>query len=234
MRCPVIGVTPAYDEQARSYRLDEAYVRSVLAAGGMPLMLPYPPDEGQRAAALAAVDGLLLSGGHDVDPAQFGAEPHRRLGTITPTRDAAELSWVRQGLATGLPMLGICRGAQAICVAAGGTLYQDLAEEFPARTIKHRQEAPRAYPTHAVSLAPGSRLAGLLGPGSIRVNSFHHQAVKTPPAGFAVTATAPDGVIEAIEAGEYRFCVGVQWHPECMWREGTFLPLFRALIEACR
>lgn len=218
--------------------LPGAYWRAVWDAGGVPMILPPLPASG-TAEALAGLDGLLLTGGPDPDPAHFGEEPRPGNGRIDPERDGWELALIRAALEVDLPLLAVCRGMQMLNVAAGGTVVQDLGERT-GDVVKHRQAAPRWYPTHLVSIHGASLLrrilTGLEGdsePFTLRVNSFHHQAVAEPAPGFLTTAVAADGVSEAIESDAHSFVLGVQWHPEAMWRrdEGS-RNLFRGLVAA--
>jgi putative glutamine amidotransferase len=234
---PVIGITcdvhqPAPGRSDWWYQVN-AYFRAVRKAGGLPLMLPLLESEEEAAAVIARLDGLLLSGGGDPDPALFGEDPIRQLGTIQPERDTAELSLARAALTADLPLLGICRGSQVLAVAGGGTMIQDIPAQVPG-AIKHRQDAPRWYPTHRVEVVEGSLLSRLLGGPELRVNSSHHQAVRDVPAGWVVSARAPDGVVEAIEIPQRRFALAVQWHPEAMYdsERPAHGELFRALVEA--
>lgn len=248
-RAPWIGVTagaPAPGSPAAGarpgYCLDAGYAHAVLAAGGLPVVLP-PAVPAAADAALARLDGLLLSGGPDVDPGWFGEDPRPGQGRIDPERDAWEIALVRAALALDLPLLAICRGVQVLNVAAGGTLLQDIPTQVPG-AWKHLQEAPRAYPTHPVRVEAGTRLGALLAsargtapapaaPLEARVNSFHHQAVGVVAPGLAVAARAGDGVVEALESPDHTFALGVQWHPEAMWEgDGAALALFRGLVDA--
>lgn len=231
---PRVGVTCSYDEKMQLYTLPRPYADAVARAGGTPLILPYLVEEPpENLAGLAEdLDGLLLIGGPDLDPVHYGEDPHPRLGEVTPERDRFELEVCRLALAAGLPVLAVCRGVQVLAVAAGGSLIQDIPAQVPG-CLKHYQDAPRWYGTHRVSVTPGSRLAGLLAVTDLRVNSFHHQAVRQAPPGFQVVATAPDGIVEGLERPGPGFCVGVQWHPEWMWqRDPVFLGLFRGLVQA--
>ncbi|MCL6581239.1 MAG: gamma-glutamyl-gamma-aminobutyrate hydrolase family protein, partial [Firmicutes bacterium] len=226
-------------------RLGVDYTGGVEEAGGLPVIVAIPgrvreaPDREAAAHAerwarevLAAVDGLLVTGGGDLDPAHFGEGPHANLGELEPARDHFELALVREALASGAPVFGICRGLQVLAVAAGGDLYQDLPSQVPG-VLKHRQSAPRTARTHLVEVREGTLLARLLGgPGPLSVNSFHHQAVRRVPDGFRVSATAPDGVVEALESTGPGLAFGVQWHPENLWaRDPVFLGLFRGLVD---
>jgi len=234
---PLIGITADYDGETGRFQVNEGYTGGIEKAGGVPAVLPPTGDFKTLEAWLGRVDGLLLTGGGDLDPVWMGEEPIEALGTIVPERDQAEIQLTRLALRKDTPILAVCRGIQVLAVAVGGSIYQDLASQKP-EVLKHFQKAPRWYPTHAVELFPGSLLGRCLKgktvtQGMLRVNSFHHQAVKEVCAPFVVTARARDGVIEAIESTTHTFVVGVQWHPEAMWdRDPAFLGLFEALVEA--
>lgn len=241
---PVIGITAGtppvrpYDvllEPAQGIFLPSAYCKRIWAAGGTSFVIP-PGDPERAPECLSRLDGLLLSGGPDLDPVHFNEEPRPGTGRIDPERDLWELMLAKIGLEAGIPILGVCRGMQVLNVVAGGSIYQDLAEQGGAR-LKHFQEAPAWYPTHSVRIAPGSFLSEALGLRSAsrsaaraRVNSFHHQAVNSVAAGFEVVAVADDGVIEAIESKMHPFAIGVQWHPEFLDSGG----LFAMFVDACR
>jgi putative glutamine amidotransferase len=194
------------------------------------------PERDPLPQALDACHGVLLTGGVDVDPAAYG-DPERHPTTeVDPVRDAYELAIAREALARDLPLFAICRGVQVLNVAAGGTLIQDLPSQQPA-AVAHADETTPQTIAHRVSVAQGTRLADLLADrldarGEVAVNSRHHQSVKDTAPGFVVSATAPDGVVEAIERPAGSFCVGVQWHPENFWQTGDFRALFDALVEA--
>ncbi len=227
---PLIGVTGRPDNQNPGYvtcGLD--YVWSVEKAGGLPVVLPFAEIEDNYRQVLGMLDGLLLTGGADIDPLHWGEEPNQRCGRIQPERDRMELFLCRGALSMDLPVLGICRGLQVLAVAAGGSLVQDIPSQIPA-AIKHYQDAPNWYPTHRVRLRGGTRLASLFS-SEIRVNSFHHQSVKALPEGFVISAEASDGVIEGLESPRHRFVLGVQWHPECMWNQVyNYNALFQAFV----
>ena len=221
-----LGTLQRCDEgaPAMELRLGVPYLRAIEAAGGLPVVLA-PDDPALAGALLDRLDGLCLAGGPDLDPLGYGAaERHELLGETDRIVDAAELALARAAEERGLPVLGICRGAQAMNVARGGTLHQHLDD--------HRQTTPATEPFHRVDVAAGSILAALTGGGSVAVNSFHHQAVDRLGAGLRVAATAADGTIEAIEDPSRPFFLGVQWHAEGMVDRPEHLALFEALAAA--
>src|SRR3990172_364436 len=214
----------------------EHYRQSILPAGGGARIID-PSMSG--ADALAGVDGLLLTGGGDVEPAKYGEAPHEKLGEVDPPRDEFEMALIAAARTSDLPTFAICRGVQMLNVAAGGTLVQDIPSEVTG-ALKHSLVVPPHEPyelAHEVWMEKDSLLAKLMGERLVgsdtcEVNSRHHQAVKTIGSGYRVSATAPDGVIEAIEDPAARFCLGVQWHPENFWRTGEFRPLYEGFLEA--
>lgn len=209
------------------------YFRAVQRAGGIPVLLPFVESESEAAEVLERVDGLLLSGGDDLDPQLYGEMPHEKMGAIVPERDVTELAYARSALRMNLPTFGICRGHQVLAVAFGGTLWQDIPSQVPS-AMKHRQEAPRWFASHPVAVAPGTTLAALVG-GEAQVNTYHHQAVKEAPSGWVVSAVAPDGIIEAMEQPDHRFALSVQWHPEnFQGRPYNFDALFSAFVAAAQ
>ena len=242
MARPRIGICTAI-ERARwsywdteAYLLDRNYVDAVQAAGGIALMLP-PDAEADPDEILDVLDGLILAGGADIDPATYGAEPHPRLGPTEPPLDRFELAVARAADARGMPILAICRGTQALNVSRGGSLHQhlpDLSEE-----IAHRQSNPADQPSHAIEVEPGSRLSAVLGGGAdvdpeLEVNSFHHQAIDRLGEGLAVVARAGDETIEAVEDPDREFLIGVQWHAETLVDRPYEAALFRGFVDACR
>ncbi len=212
---PIIAIPLCHDWQgAGKFYMHQPYVDRILAAGGIPLMMPFLNSE-QLRQVLAGVHGVLLPGGIDIDASLFGQEPHPQCGEINPLWDAMDVATIRQARQNELPVFAICRGIQILNVALGGTLVQDIPSQIP-RAIKHSQQAPRWHGTHGVSINSQGILSRLLGNASVMVNSFHHQAVGMVAPGFAATAYAADGVIEGIESITGSFALGVQWHPELM------------------
>jgi len=218
-RQPVIGITGNYEEL--TCRLGQGYYRSVIAAGATPLIIPPSASADVITNTLDHIDGLVLSGGADINPLYCGEEPSPRLRGINRERDLPELLITQLAYNRQMPILGICRGIQTLAVALGGKVLQDI----PA-VIKHSQDADRSEPTHSVVLEDDSIVRRLYGEERIYVNSFHHQAVGDPGPRFRATAKSQDDIIEAIESTEFKPIMGVQWHPECM-EEG--LPLFQWL-----
>jgi putative glutamine amidotransferase len=211
------------------------YLESIRRAGGEPVEVG---GEGESAAAIVArVGGVLLTGGGDVDPALYGEAPHPAYEAGEPGRDAFEIALARAAIEADVPLLAICRGMQVVNVALGGSLVQDVPSEIPG-ALTHAIPEPRFAIAHEIWVAKDSRLwtimADKLDGETLQVNSRHHQAVKRVADGFDVTATAPDGVIEAIERPASRFCIAVQWHPENFWRTGEFRPLFEHFVRAVR
>ena len=235
-RRPVIGITPGYDADRNKLTIGAGYVEAVAEAGGLPFLLPLKYTDGMLDEILERCDGILLSGGADLD-AQFFGEPNYAFnGEISPYRDKLELALARRAVELSRPVLGICRGIQVLNVALGGTLYQDIQMQVGVvPPLKHSQQAPGWYPVHDIRIEPGSRIEESFGGQGARVNSYHHQAVKDTAPGLRVTSTAADGVIEAIEHPAHRFVVGVQWHPELMWQENRiYLRLFEDFIGSAR
>ena len=223
-RRPVIGITGNYGDL--TCKLGEGYYKQVVAAGGVPLIIPPVADAAVLTSILEKVDAVLLSGGADINPLYQGEDPIPQLGGINSERDLPELLLARMAFHRQLPMLGICRGIQTLAMALGGKVAQHISTN-----IKHSQDADRSEPTHSVSIEKDSTLYNISGNQSptLYVNSFHHQAVSEPGEHFRVVAKANDGVIEAIESAEFKPILGVQWHPECMGESG--LPLFRWLVD---
>ncbi len=225
-RKPVIAITGNYDDQ--TCKLAEGYYKSVQRAGGVPVIVPPLTDTDAIINTLDHVDGLLLSGGGDINPLLVGEEPSPRLGSINSERDIPELLITQLAYNRQIPILGICRGIQTLAVALGGKVAQDISD---IAKVKHSQDAHRSEATHSIIVEKDSTLYNIYNSDAQQyVNSFHHQAVSDPGPRFRVTAKAPDGIIEAIESREFKSIMGVQWHPECLGGDDG-MPLFMWLVR---
>ena len=228
---PVIGLTGNF--QDGNCMLAEGYYQSILKAGGTPFIIPCYDDTDALINTLEKLDGILLTGGADINPLFLGEEPVKELHGINPRRDRQELLLTRLAADRQIPILGICRGIQTMNAAFGGPLYQDIHSQMEGIRIKHSQELDRSYASHTVAIEKDTLLHDLFDTDAIAVNSFHHQAVKEAAPGFRVCARATDGVIEAMESTEYKSMLGVQWHPECFILKGDecMMPIFHWLIQ---
>lgn len=230
----VIGITGNFSDG--NLMLAPGYYTSILQAGAIPFVIPPFDDTETLVNLLDEVDGILLTGGADINPLFLNEEPIKELHNINPYRDRQELLLTRLAANRQIPILGICRGIQVMNAALGGTLYQDIDVQQEGKRIKHSQDMDRAFASHTVTITPDSLLARIMKAEKLPVNSFHHQAVKEPAPGFRVSALAPDGVIEAIESTEHKAMLGVQWHPECfiLNQDKCMMPLFGWLIKEAR
>lgn len=239
---PLIGITADLDLGASAqsiapgrhyYLLMQSYCDAITKSGAVPVIIPCVPPE-QCDEILERCDGLLLSGGVDLDPTYYNEEPDVHLGPINPERAAFETSITRKALERDMPIFSICGGEQVLNVVCGGNLYQDINTQFPG-VINHRQLGPRNYPFHSVDIRTKTKLHGILKAAKIRVNSRHHQSVKELGKELIVSAVASDGVVEAIESEVHTFVLGVQWHPEIMFDHDVHTrALFSAFVKACR
>ena len=233
---PLIGITANFNEGNAC--LAEAYYKSVLEAGGVPLLIPPYKQHRALADTLTILDGIVLSGGADIDPRYMNEQPcYDLLHTVNPKRDEQELMLVRLANDLQLPILGICRGIQTLAVALGGKVHQDIYASMGGTLLNHDQTEERGVATHYVNLSWGSRLATIFGCDTLSVNTFHHQAVSVVPQGFRVSAVATDGVIEGMEAVDSRSIIGVQWHPESFILHNAnrcMMPLFEWLVNEAR
>lgn len=214
--------------------LGQRYLDALRSAGAEPLILPpdTPPED--AASLLARADGVLLSGGGDLDPARYGGRPHPKVYDVHPQRDALELTLARLAVERSMPLLGICRGIQVLNVALGGTLYEDLATQKP-HALPHRRDPrnERTLLAHEVTVEPESRLAAILGVTRLPVNSLHHQGIRDLAPGLRATAHAPDGLVEGVEVPGHPFALAVQWHPEWLYdADPRMAALFRAFVTA--
>ena len=233
MRTPIIGITGNFGD--KGCELAQGYYLSVLKAGGTPVVIPPHNDQKALLNLLDDLDGILFSGGGDINPLLLGEEPLPQLHSVCPQRDEGELFLAREAFHRQIPMLGICRGIQLMAAALGGKVYQDigLSPSSGKGAIKHSQDMPREFASHSVRIEEGSLLHSIIGSDTLAVNSFHHQAVSEAGPHLRVSAMSPDGIIEAIESSEYKAVLGVQWHPECFILGGneTMMPIFRWLVS---
>jgi putative glutamine amidotransferase len=232
---PIIGITTSLQDE-KLITLSHDNVDSITQAGGVPFILPnlLKDDEVERAAQ--QIDGLLVTGGGDIDPTLFGEEPHPNLGSITPARDQFEIAIIRKMMEQNKPILAICRGCQILNIAAGGDMFQDIYAQHDKQLLQHSQRAPRSHGSHFVKVKEGSLLHEITNSTNFKVNSFHHQTVRHVAQGFQMTAVASDGIIEALESSEHAFILGVQWHPECMVGNGDApsLAIFNSFVQASK
>jgi len=217
----------------RRSSISDGYIEALEAVGTTPVVLPPSMSPEASARALQRMDGLLLSGGPDMSPLYFDQQPRPNLGSIDAYRDEQEIAMVKEAYKLGLPIFGICRGVQIINAVLGGTIHQHIYPDGPD-AIQHRQSAPGWHRHHHIEVRPGTILASAIGEGCIGVNSYHHQVVEKIAPGLVISATSPDGLVEAIEATR-PWILGVQWHPEMMWqRYPEFLRLFEVFAAACK
>ncbi len=224
------SVLPAFNSSPRDY------TEAVEAAGGIPVVIPVSLDEKILADTLDRLDGLLLTGGDDVDPLRYGEDHHHKIEKTNPIRDEFDLTLARMALDRNMPILGICRGCQILNVVEGGTLYQDITAQVKDCLLHPLLGvAPKWHKAHKVALEPESKLAKIYAAEELWTNGFHHQAVKDVASTLKVVGKTSDGVIEAVESPAHKFVVGVQWHPEMMLeKHREVLPLFEAFVQAAK
>ena len=243
-RLPVIGITAdssgceqtgCKPSREGLYSLASRYCDAIENAGGLPIIIPHLRSRIQIGRLLGRIDGLLISGGgFDIDPAYYSEQRMAKLGKINPQRTFTELESIAFGLDRDLPMLGICGGAQAINVALGGSLYQDIATQLPAAQ-RHQQEERSDSHGHVVEVSRGTLLYKICGRRRLKVNTTHHQAIRDIGEGLSINAIAPDGVIEGIESKNRSFVLGLQWHPEVLaQREVSQRQIFSFFVSACK
>jgi putative glutamine amidotransferase len=241
-RRPLIGISASEIREAQTIRrvredeppghefvLGTSYVSATVAAGGMPVMIPPLDPPHVHELLDECLDGVCLTGGPDIDPVFYGAEPDPNLGPTKAEFDAFELTLSRGAVERGVPLLAICRGIQVLNVSLGGSLIQHLPDHSP---LSHRQDEPGHVPGHPITVAPESRLATLIGATDIEVNTYHHQAIETLGSGLVPVARAADGIIEAVEGAGDDFVFGVQWHAELMAPRDIEARLFAGLVDA--
>lgn len=230
---PVIGIT-ARVEKDQTYTLDPVYGRAILRSGGLPLIVPIV-DEEDIPLLCERLDGLIVTGGGDINPLLYGEEPHPSLGAVYPGSDQYEKELILEFLKLDKPFMGMCRGMQMLNVALGGTNYQDLEAEFEGKLYQHLQLAMRTHRTHSVELEEDSQLYKIMGEKKFHVNSFHHQGVNKVSDKLKVAARAADGLVEALESEDYQFVLGIQWHPEEFALQGDqpSINIFDEFVKEC-
>jgi putative glutamine amidotransferase len=238
MTRPLIGITTARvlnNSNIHVMSVAEAYVQAVYQAGGLPVLIPLGIAASDLDSLLERLDGLLFTGGGDIEPERYGGQPHPRVYDVDLDRDNLELSLVAMVAQQGMPFLGICRGFQVINVAFGGGLYEDILDQHTG-ALKHDYFPgyPRDQLVHPVQVTPGSRLAEILGQTQVEVNSLHHQGVRQVPPALRTTALAPDGIPEAVELPGHPFGLAVQWHPEWLQAHASMRNLFEVFVEAVK
>lgn len=233
---PVIGVVPLWDEDRDSIWMLPGYLDGIREAGGIPVILPLRPGTEDLRQLDAMVDGYLFTGGHDVNPELYGEEPIPACGACCPQRDALEGDIYKIADAEDKPILGICRGVQLLNVLAGGSLYQDLPQQFSGtKKIEHHMTAPYDRTVHEVEIVDGSPLYALLQQKSLPVNSYHHQGIRSLGRGLEAMAVAEDGLVEGVYAPGKKFTWGIQWHPELIYlKDDSARKILQAFVEACR
>ncbi len=240
---PLVGI-PCRSDSAVAYKgrhinaQNSSYINAIISAGGVPFLIPIEARDDVLRILFEQADAILLPGGGDIAPQFLGETRHPSLSDVQPARDELELTLARWGLEEGKPLLGICRGIQVMNVAAGGSLYQDIASQCPDAG-RHDDfsggDYPRDFLAHPVAIEPSSRLGAVLGVDHLSVNSLHHQALKETSPVCRIVARSPDGMIEAIEVSHHPFAIGVQWHPEeLVASQESARRLFLAFVEAYR
>ncbi len=228
---PIIGITTDVDENEK-HVLNNTYVNAVIQAGGVPIIIPVGATKEVKQYA-TLLDGLLLTGGDDIDPTLFGEEPHQKLGEVKPSRDQIEINLFEEVLLLNKPILGICRGLQIMNIALGGDMYQDIYAQKKEDLLQHDQKVSTTHASHFVQVEQGTLLATISEAHQIKVNSCHHQAVRHVPEPLIISGRANDGIIEAIESITHPFVLGVQWHPEGLARVDDHVSkrIFKTFIQ---
>ena len=237
MTSPVIGMTTRHgktDQGLPDVYLLQAYLDSIVRAGGVPVLIPSDLPEGGWQALYGRLDGILLTGGGDIATEHFGGEPHPRISGVDPLRDALELALLQASAGDGKPFLGICRGCQVVNVALGGTLYTHIGDQLPGAIEHDYRSGPRDYLAHDVEIGKGTQLARILGETTLAVNSLHHQGVKGTASVLKPVACAPDGLVEAVELPNHPFGIAIQWHPEWLVTQPASQRLFQAFVDSCK
>lgn len=231
-KIPLIGLTSSNGRKTTNIYTPKAYIDAVIAAGGLPLLIPPETKPDQVMQLRETLDGILIIGGSDIDPALYGAETHSAVQLDGRPRDDFEIALVRAAVETGWPLFGICRGLQVINVAMGGTLYTHIPDQLP-KALTHNQNTVthRSYLAHEVTFQSSARITEIMDCQQVHVNSLHHQGICRLGAGLTATGASPDGLIESIEIPSHPFAVGVQWHPECLPDLPPMGRLFEVFVE---
>lgn len=235
MSTPLIGIVTSRIKRkgATAMYLNEAYVQAVAQNGGAPVLIPLGLPQATLSEILQRMDGVIFSGGGDVEPSVYNSQNHPKVAGVDKDRDRVELALFQDVLKTEKPFLGICRGFQMLNIALGGTLYEDILDQH-AGGMRHswHPEFARDYPAHPVQVLEESHLAKILGSPLVEVNSMHHQGIRKLAPRLKATAFAPDGIIEGVEMSEHPFCLAVQWHPEAMQAVPQMRQIFQAFVQA--
>ena len=232
---PLIGLTTTRTPNPSgrpAFGITEPYVKSIANAGGLPILIPLGLSNDDLEVLLPRLDGILFTGGYDIDPRQYGSQPHPKVEGIDADRDRVEMHLVHTLIQSGMPFLGICRGCQVINVALGGSLYEDLPEQLPGEVQHDNHDHPRNFLAHSIDIQPDSSLAQVMSSNHARVNSLHHQGVRKLAPELLATAIVPDGLIEAFELPGYPFGLAVQWHPEELQEQEVMRNLFQTFIQS--
>ena len=234
MKKPIIGVTPLFDNKLNSLWMLSDYMNGVQHGGGIPVILPFTESEEEIDELAQKFDGFLFTGGEDIDPALYAQGKMSFCGDTSSCRDTLEKIVFQKAMKYKKPILGICRGVQFINVILGGSLYQDIKiQAVPSSPIIHSQGKPYEVPVHSVEIYSNTPIYSLAGRNEIKVNSLHHQAISRLADSLSPAAIAPDGIVEAVYMPKERFVVGVQWHPELMFKTDTVsASIFKALVDA--
>ena len=235
MQKPLIGITTNQSHNVYwqpTIMLMQSYVNAIIQAGGVPVLIPSLIAENGWDAAYSRLDGILFSGGGDIDIEHFSGEPHLRIDEVDPARDSIELNFVKKAASDGKPFLGICRGCQVVNVALGGTLYTHIPDQLPNALDHDYPGNKRTALVHEVKIEEGTRISEIYGEPILKVNSLHHQGLRDIAPSLRVTGRAPDGLVEAIELSNHPFGLAVQWHPEWLTDQAATRNLFRKFVEA--
>lgn len=235
MKKPIIGITPQYDYERDRVWIGPNYMNAVRAAGGVPILLPLHVKKEELTIAAEMCDGFLFSGGPDISPFRFGEETIQECGVVIPERDQMEENLFSIAMESDKPILGICRGIQVLNVFLGGTIYQDITAQFKSTIqLAHSQKSGNAVLSHSVIIEKDTLLSNIISKEYIQVNSFHHQAIKDMAPSLEVAAISPDSLIEAVYHPDKSFFLGVQWHPEHLYKTNEDAQkLFKAFVNAC-